>query len=219
MSISRRSGAGFTLLEVAVAMSILVLIAGTIFLVLRGTIEEASVLQQEQSRQQQVDGFIELCRRTFRMLPSQATIEGRVRQDSGKNLTEIIIRKAPESLAWGKVEDYNAISVIGLRPQIGGLFSLGLLRVTDPKDPGVDPVTESKPEDWLTLIADVVRADWRYYNAKSDLWLDEQPAGSGRPGAIEMSLTLAGEEEPLVIVFWVVPVVQQQVVSPAAKTK
>ncbi len=203
---------GFTLLEVTVAMAILVIIAGSIFAVLRGTISEVSVLSEEQSRQQEIDGFIELCRKTFRMLPAEASLEGRVRQDSGAVLPEILIRKAPESLAWGKVEDYDTISVIGLRPQIGGHFSLGLLRVSDPKNPLVDPVIASKAEDWLTLIPDVSKIEWRYYDARSAMWMDILPAGSGRPAAIEMKLLLPGDDDPLVVVFWVVPIVPQAVV-------
>ena len=130
MFTSRKARSGFSLLELTIALAILSLIAGSVYAVLRGTIEEADLLRQEQSRQQEIDGFVELCRRTFRMLPAQATLEGRVRQQEGKYLAELIIRNAPESLAWGKVDDLDAISVLGMRPQIGGLFSLGLLRVS-----------------------------------------------------------------------------------------
>jgi len=177
--------------------------------VLRGTIAEAAELQDSQARQQQIDGLIELCRRSFRMLPAQTVLEGRVRQDQGKYLPEIIFRNAPEIMSWDQAEDLNAITVLGLRPQLGGLFSLGLLRVSQPQDVSQDPLEGTQDSDWVILMPDIVQLSWRYYDPGSNSWMDALPQGSQRPLAVEMTLKLTGERDPRVLVFWVVPVVKQ----------
>lgn len=213
MSISpeifRRKRSGFSLVEVVFALLILALLTGSIYGVIKGVIQMTAGLEDARLRQQQVEGMIELCRRTFRMMPATAVWEGRLRRQDGKVLPEIIIRKAPELFAWDKVTDFEAVSVLGLRPQIGGLYSLSLLRVNQPEDVVKDPVEGSRPGDWLALVTDLSKVEWRYYDPRSDLWLDELPAGGLRPSAVELKLWLPGEEEPLVAVFWVVPMAAQ----------
>jgi hypothetical protein len=208
-TVARTNRYGFSLLEVTVALAVLMLVAGSIYGVLRGTLGLTAALEEERTRQEQIDGLIELCRKTFRMLPAEASLEGRVRREDGKLLPELIIRNAPETLAWDRVTDMEAISALGLRPQLGGLFSLGLLRTTKPEDINVEPVKLAKDGDWLTLVSDLEKAQWRYFDSRSGLWLDDLPAGSLRPNAIELSLWFPGEQEPLRAVFWVVPIARQ----------
>lgn len=204
---------GFTLLEVTVGLAILLLVAGCIYGVLRGTLEVTAGLEERRTRQEQVDGVVELCRRSFRMLPAEATLEGRVRRVDGRLLPELIVRDAPETLAWERVTDWEAISVLGLRPQAGGLFSLSLLRTTPPRDFREDPVALAADGEWLVLVPDVRQAGWRYFDARSNLWLEDLPKGRLRPEAIELTLWLAEEEEALRVVFWVVPMVRQITVT------
>jgi len=199
----------FSLLEVMIAIAILAMLAGSIYGVLKGVIQMTAGMEEARSRQQQIEGILELCRRTFRMMPANAIWEGRLRRQDGKVLPEIIIRDAPELLAWQKVEDFDAISVLGMRPQIGGLYSLSLLRVTQASELSQNPITTAKSSDWLTLVTDLSKIEWRYYDPRSGLWLDELPAGGLRPSAVELKLWLPEEEEPLVAVFWVVPMATQ----------
>jgi prepilin-type N-terminal cleavage/methylation domain-containing protein len=200
-----RRAAGFTLLEVTVALAVLLLVAGCIYGVLRGTLELTAGLSEQRTRQEQLDGVVELCRRTLRMLPAEALLEGRTRRVDGQLLPELIIRNAPELLAWERVTDWAAVSALGLRPQLGGLFSLALLRTTQPEDIAQDPVAAADAGEWLTLVPNLKKITWRYFDSRSGLWLDDFPVGNLRPDAVELTLWLAEEEEPLRMVFWVVP--------------
>lgn len=209
MFTSRNKSQGFTLIEVTLAMAVLVLVAGSVYGVLRGTIEVAAALEDSRQEQQQIDGLFDLCRTTFRSLPVEAIVEGKFRRQGGKTFSELLIRRAPELLAWDRVTDFKAVSILALRPQIGGLYSLSLLRVTEPQDPQADPSARSKDADWLKLVTDVSKVEWLYYNANSNLWLEELPPGGLRPNAIKLKLWLAGNKEPLTAVFSVVSIVKE----------
>jgi len=209
MFISLKRQRGFTLIEVTTAMAILTLVAGSVYGVLRGTIEVAAGLEQARREQQQMDGLFELCRRTFRSFPADAILEGRFKQQGGKAFPEVLIRRAPELLAWDQVTDFEAVSILALRPQVGGLYSLSLLRVTQPKDQLEDPTARSKDGDWLKLVTDLAKLEWRYFDPRSNLWLDELPIGGIRPTAVELKIWSGAEKNPTTAVFWVVPLVPQ----------
>jgi prepilin-type N-terminal cleavage/methylation domain-containing protein len=204
---------GFTLLEVMVAMGILALVAGSVYGVLRATIQMTAGMEDARIRQQQVDGLLELCRKTFRMMPAQAIWEGRLRRQDGKVYPEIILRKAPEMLAWDQVTDFDAVSVLGVRPQVGGLVSISLLRISPAGNPVADPVSAAQAADWVALVTDLSKVEWRYYDPRSDLWLDELPAGGLRPAAVELKVWFPEKAEPLVVVFWVVPMANEVAVT------
>ena len=214
---ARPSHSGFTLIEVTVSLLILALIAGGIFAALQGTISEAASIRDAQTRQQQIDGLLELCRTTFRTLPGNASVESRVREEKGKTVPELIFRNAPFVLAWDSAQRLDAVTVLGLRPQIGGLSTLSILRVSDPglaRDP-VDGVSDAA---WMPLVPDLSKVSWRFYDASSGRWLDLLPRGTARPTAVELQLTPSGATEPVRMVFWIPPVVTPPVATTFSNT-
>lgn len=217
MCTSRNPGkAGFTLLEVALALLILILIAGALFGVVQGTLTLAAGLEEAKRRDEEINGIYELCRRTFRTLPAEAKLVARVRETEGAKLPELIIHDAPELLVWKQIEDWDVVSALGLRPQTGGRFSLCLLRKSQGGDAQEDVVARALPGDWLVLMRDVVSLQWRFYNPELGTWMETVDRGSPRPAAAELTLELAGSEEPLRMVFWLVPVMAQAAVPTGA---
>jgi hypothetical protein len=213
MCTSRNPGkAGFTLLEVALALLILILIAGALFGVVQGTLTLAAGLEEAKRRDEEINGIYELCRRTFRTLPAEAKLVARVRETEGAKLPELIVYDAPELLVWKQIEDWDVVSALGLRPQTGGNFSLCLLRKSQGGDSQDDVVAQALPGDWLVLMRDVASLQWRFYNQELGTWVETLDRGGPRPAAAELTLGLAGSEEPLRMVFWLVPVVVQAAV-------
>lgn len=205
MSSSRKPKKGFSLIEVVIALTILVLLSGSVYAVLKGSIDTAATIRESQSRQQQIDGFLDLCRTVFHQLPAQAVLEGRIRESGSKAFPEIIFRNSPELFSWGNVTDLGAVTVLSLVPQIGGRFSLALLRSNPGRDVLADPVDKATSEDWVILVPDVTSVIWRYFDANSNNWLPLLPRGSRRPGAVELTLQLADVKEPIRMVFDILP--------------
>jgi len=204
-STSLKSSRGFSLLEVCLALTLLVLISGSIYAVLRGSMDTAAALRDDLKRSQEIEGIISLCKRTFHMLPSEARLESFISEESGAALPQLIVRNAPQLLSWGPPGDLDTVSILGLRPQTGGRYSLSLLRVNGGANPSADPTSKAKPADWMALVADVTKLNWRFYDAASNTWLDVLSPGQARPRAVEMTIALADEPKPIRAVFELVP--------------
>ncbi|MBI4024411.1 MAG: prepilin-type N-terminal cleavage/methylation domain-containing protein [Verrucomicrobia bacterium] len=195
---------GFTLLEVMLAVALLALLAGGLFAIVSGTMASAAELHQRQNRQQQVEGLVALCQRTFRTLPSSASLQGGVREESGVYLPEVILRQAPAAFSWGDPSVALPTAVLRARPQVGGLFGLGLLREHDSS--GVESSSESeRPVRWLMLLSDIRKLEWRFYDSRTATWMEEWNDHALRPSLVELTLTLAGELSPVRFIFWLPP--------------
>jgi prepilin-type N-terminal cleavage/methylation domain-containing protein len=206
MSISHKHHAGFTLLEVLVALALFSLLSGALMLTVRNCLSGAAGLQQMQEREQTMAGFTELCSHTFRTLPATASLEGGIFQVDGKFIPQVILRQAPQAFSWGDDSQFQGESILSARAQTGGLFSLGLARVPTKND-----TFGSEPEvRWLLLIKDIKEIKWRFYDPRQTRWLDEWRDGSTRPSLIELNLLMPGEKIPLRRVFWLPALVRSQ---------
>lgn len=68
---------------------------------------------------------------------------------------------------------------------------------TDRGHPLLQPDAEGR--FWFDLLPEVDRVEWRFYDPKKKLWVDQQ--GPSRPPLIELLLTLPGRQQPLRAVF------------------
>ena len=60
----------FTLLEVTLALMILMLLVGVLYAMVDSTVRSASQLEEKQNRNQELSGFLTLCRKTFHSMPA-----------------------------------------------------------------------------------------------------------------------------------------------------
>jgi type II secretory pathway pseudopilin PulG len=205
MSINLKSSPrrAFTIFEVMLALTLLVVLVGGLFGVLQACMESAAELQSRQQQNQSINGFIELFRRTVRNLPVEASMEGgQFEEGSGQFLQKIYFRNAPRAFAWGEDSLFLGETILSARPQVGGLFSLGVYRSTESEQ----KLRSSEADDklrWLFLIKDLREIKWRFFDPRSGVWQEEWRDASSRPTLIEMNLTLAGETNAITSVFWV----------------
>jgi prepilin-type N-terminal cleavage/methylation domain-containing protein len=92
--------AGFTLIEVVVAIAILALMAGTIFAIVEGSTRasvEIAELRQEDAR---VEACLAQFREMFAGLPGGATLELRL-VESAPLMQELVVRGAPGAFVFG----------------------------------------------------------------------------------------------------------------------
>ena len=94
------SSRGFTLLELVIAMTILALLSGMVFSIVRGSMKTAFDMQMIQKENDQVSRFIALCRQTFQRLPSTAIITIKTTQAGEPVMQELTISGAPETFAF-----------------------------------------------------------------------------------------------------------------------
>jgi prepilin-type N-terminal cleavage/methylation domain-containing protein len=192
-----RGRAGFTLLEVVVAMVIMSILAGSLYSLVKTTIQSSVLLENSIRREQEITGFIDLCQKTFRSLPPGATLEGTFREEGGAQVKALIVRESPKTLSWGDTASSHGISVISAKAQNNGLLSLALSHSLE---------YESKEARWLQLMSNVQQFQLKFYDPRSGSWNEEWKDPSFRPSLIEMQIKLSEGDRAYRHIFWLPPV-------------
>ena len=220
----------FSLLEVVIALTILAMITGTLFAIIKGSVRGASDIERTQRENDQINRFLELCRITFQTMPSSATLTLKQLDSSGMSSSqELSIAGVPTCFGFGAAPTSYEETVIGLRPDVIVPTSEDgspryLLSITR-KDilaasadasqivvftTGLDENPEYAPDDqqrtWLPLLRGVKMMKWRFFKDSSDEWLEEW-SESKWPDLIELQLQMEGRSLPTRIV-WAVPETQ-----------
>ena len=193
----------FTLLEVTLALAILMLLVGVLYAMVDSTVRSASELEEKQNRNQELSGFLTLFRKTFHSMSSDVIFAGRVIPQGDKYVQELIFRNSPGLLWWGDAKNASASTILGVRGQVGGLVSLGILQDTE------DDITSylnggNATRPWLILYPDLRQAEWRFFDSRTSLWSKEWNDTLFRPAYVELTLTT--EEGTEKYIFWVPPV-------------
>jgi Prokaryotic N-terminal methylation motif len=201
MKLIRRHHPAFTLIEVVLALSILVLLAGALFSTVKVTMETTAVLQQTQQFRQKIFGFFTLVEETFRALPASALLVWGTREEQGLGLPEIILREAPGALAWGERRLFSGEIALVTRAEANRTITLGLERREVELSTG-----QMKPNPpWLPLLTQLKKVQWRFFDSRNGNWQEFWNDGATHPTLIELSLEFEGETERWSHVFWLPP--------------
>lgn len=188
----------FTLIEVMMALAILVLLAGGLFGTVRATLEAASNISRIQHSREQIFGFFQLCQQSLRALPASAIVVWGNREEKGISLPELILRNAPQALAWGDLTSFQGEIVLQSRLEQNGSVSLGL------EQRAIDPATgQTLPNPaWLPLLQQLEKVSWKFYDARNGQWQEFWNDPNQHPALIKLSLIFQGDPTVWSQTFW-----------------
>ncbi|MEZ0389825.1 MAG: type II secretion system protein J, partial [Verrucomicrobium sp.] len=186
-----RFRAGFTLLEIIMAMTLLALLSGMVFGIVRVSLRAAVETQQVQQENDEVNRYVALCRHMFQNLPVTAILTLKVTESGTAPMQELTVSGAPESFSYGYSPMSYKDTILGLRPDYTAtetaengvhVYYLGLSR----EDIIPDQVGQSEgtargsgvgleaPDDqgryWMPMLKNVISLNWRFYKADEDIW-------------------------------------------------
>ena len=214
----RRCRGAFTLIEVVIGLTILAMITGTLFAIIRGAVSGAADIERLQRENDSINRFVELCRITFQTMPSTATLGLEITERTDPLLQELTISGAPHCFGFGTSATSYKDTILGLRldtsasaPTDTVRYNLSLSREdlipkTDDNEMAVRQDANSPTaadEDgryWMPLLPSVGSLTWRFYKQSEDVW-EEEWSASQWPDLIEMNLTMEGRTLPLRAVF------------------
>ena len=211
---------GFTLIEVIIGLTILTMITGTLFAIIKGAVRGAADIERVQRENDSINRFIELCRQTFQTMPSTATLTLKITEETDPLMQELTITSAPHCFGFGTSVTSYKDSIIGLRPDTVlsnstetnlARYNLSLSREdliprTSDNELAIQQEENSPtaPDDegryWMPLLSGVTGLSWRFYKQTDDTWEDEW-SDSKWPDLIEMTLAMDGRTQPLRAVF------------------
>lgn len=203
----------FTLMELSLALSILTLLAGTLFAIVDATFRASSELQAGQDRNREISAFLSLCRQTFANLPAPATFQAQVVPDGRRYSSQLIFRNAPGLMAWGDSKNTFDTTILAVREQVGGLAGVGILQDSDKRIQAYLN-GDTGARQWLMLLRDLRDAQWRFYDPATSTWVKEWNNITARPAYAELTLTTADDTQTYVFKLPPVAPLQQALPLP-----
>jgi prepilin-type N-terminal cleavage/methylation domain-containing protein len=214
---TRTNRNGLTLIEVMVALGVLVILVGGIFLVVQTTLKTVLEIDNNASREDEVTNLIDILRGGFRDLPSRARIAAEPATEGSVDQYLIVVRDAPGFLTWlAQPEADDMIVLLSLRQDDADSgWRVCLKRFAPPEsfsEHDLNPknlLRAGARMPWLELVGDFKKLGARFYDGTTRKWKDEWKDEPTRPALIELTVIYehakdARSERP---VLWVPPVI------------
>jgi len=204
MSIKPSKKSAFTLVEVVLAVIILGLLGSVLFTLVESTLGAAAQLNTKQNQTQELNGLIEVCRKTFSNLDGRSFLTASVKPAPGGGyVQEIRVENGPLAFAWQGNGSETGVTTISPRPQANGLLAFCLRHELDQTDLQRPEITE--PAKWFVLVRDLKKMEWRFFDSRSATWRKEWEEGAFRPSLIELIIHSPASPEEVRVVFNVLP--------------
>lgn len=165
--------AGFTLLEMIVALSAFVLLMGGIFAISQGTMELGSDMTLMQERSQIRQNFISFLRRSFRNLPGDAEMRLTVTARGSSYVPSLNFINAGTSFTMGGPLAPDTSVDLYAEERPGGYLRVGLRMLDDRQTRALrsnQTVRYNKDQPTIPLMDNVSRFEWRYYDSATNRW-------------------------------------------------
>lgn len=210
----RTSAAGFTLLEIVIALAVFLIIMAGVFAIAKGSMELSSELTQTQERAMTRQNFIEFLRTSFRRLPGEAEITLSLENQRGTYVPTINIFNGGDAFSPGPSQPPESSVELFSQQMAGDYMRVGLRILDDqqtqaqrsgraPRRSGTGAAAEAV----LPLIERVARFEWKFYNPGTQRW-EETWKPPARPLFAELSLML-DDAIPTRMVFWIPPITKR----------
>jgi prepilin-type N-terminal cleavage/methylation domain-containing protein len=219
---AQRTATGFTLLEVVIALTILGLITGTLFAIIRGSVKGSVDIEKLQQENDQINRFIDLCRETFLALPAPAalTLTSLDPNNPTGGQQELGIAGMRTCFTFGTRPVSYSETIIGLQPDMRKptadtgetryILSITRTDIIPPMNAEGEyrglqmEQWGMKPDDqeryWHPLLRGVTSLKWRFWKESTDEWL-EVWEDTTLPDMVEMQLLMNGRTTPTRMVF------------------
>ncbi len=202
-AIENRKSNGFTLLEIILAITIFLLITGSVFTLTIGATRLGAELENSWTRHQQLTRFVDLCRTTLRTMPPEVRIEGKREETGGRAFQGLAFQNLHDWFGLGTGPSDHRTTILQTYPRTGGGVEIRLVI----QDDSTASLSTSRDSEIVHLILpDLREVTWRYFNPSNQLWLEVWTDAGSRPSLIEVTLLPMESDIPIRGVFWLPPV-------------
>ncbi len=218
-----RAAAGFTLLEVMLAVGLMGILIGGIFSVQRGALMITRNVMEQQEESMRMSSFAELMRRNFEQAPGNCRIN-LVLPRGGDGVSEVYFKDYPLAFAWSGISAGSKGVVLRLERNKARNFSAVILYLDDEavksyeagslNEREVNRETGKLRVQRLELMTGIKEMLWKVIDDTvatnsgapdgSEDWLTEWPLEkTKRPTRVRFYLTMVDSGDPLSLIFWV----------------
>ncbi|MBL9132529.1 MAG: prepilin-type N-terminal cleavage/methylation domain-containing protein [Verrucomicrobiaceae bacterium] len=211
--------AGFTLMEIVIALVIIGMLSISMLEIIRNTVRAAAQTEDLRRESDQINRLIESCRKTFTTMPATGTLALKIVQTTEPIIQELTITGSPDCFPFGPNPITFKDTILRVRPHPDGVVDLNdmplhyfclsredlIPKTGDSDEPAQASTTGIYAPDedgryWMPLLPDVVSLKWRFYVEKDDTWVEEW-SKTQWPDLIELQFTLKDRTTPTRMVF------------------
>ena len=176
--------AGFTLIEVVLALAILGILTGAVYSIASSAMEASKATLAEQASSRRLEAFLSVTRDAFLCLPREGRIQLRfTRAPSGAPVPEVIFEEATG--VFGIPSLGGGALILSARPRADGTRTMSVLRI--PKGTqGLQLDRLTAQGAWIPLLPRVERVRWSFM--ANGQWRDEWLPENGRPLAARLQM-------------------------------
>ena len=197
----RRSG--FTLLEMMMTLAVFILLVAAVFTLMTGTLQSASMLQENSNRKDQTNALEAYFKRQLTSLPVASTIVSYQRGD-GEGLVQNGILFGTINLATaidGTIQP-NGLYTLRVCNLATGAATSGSLAI-DARQSLLQSVTTNDPAlVWTPLMTDIKTIDWKFLDFNQTQWVELWSSGT-KPNLVEFDFQPAGDLNGTTFDFWI----------------
>jgi prepilin-type N-terminal cleavage/methylation domain-containing protein len=190
----------FTLLEVMLAVTILALIAGSIYRFVVVDIKSIKLSTDDAVEKNSIRNLVSVLQEEFSNLPvgQQNALLGEAHKFSDKESDQVEwLTEAGNGLFTENASGLWKVTLI-LRPDDGAnTYTLGILRQV--------PDNSKKEDNWLPLLPRVDAIEIRYFDQRLNAWLDKWSDAQARPALVRVRIWRTDETIPYEVVIELPP--------------
>lgn len=198
--------AGFTLIEMVLAIAIFALLIAGIFSISTGALELSTDLAYAQDRALMRQNLVEFFRKSFRSLPGGAEITLTNRAVGGAYYPTLRVQGGGTSFSPGHSIPPEASIEVYVEERPGGYQRIGVRLLDKEQTEAAEMNREVKtdPAAALPLLETVSKFQWRLFHGTGNQWR-ELWRKEGRPLFAELTFALDDKRETRAV-FWIPPV-------------
>lgn len=195
-AVRKRNVHAFTLFEVMLGMTIMVIMVAGIYGTVQAVIQAAGIVQTQQKIQTSKEALVELLRKNFLELPEKSIALLEVRQGKPGYLSELYLEDAPAAFQWGENGGHPGVTVLSLENRSDGSLAFGIRRIDR------DESNRSREQaGWISLVDDLRLFRWEFFDLRKQKWLGKWDDKNTRPDLIRLTMQFQGENEPMTVTF------------------
>lgn len=209
---SPKAGAGFTLIEMVLAVAITGMLLAGVFSVAQSATSMADEVSSSQERAMLGQSFTGLLRRTFEQVPGNAQVELVItdKGSGGAAHSDIVFTDYPLAFAWAGVEAGAKTVIFRIEQDARGSLQARVLYLNEDQAEEyeknrlkfTDPTVAS-----LVLVDGLRFCTWYFWDERTEEWVDEWDArqyANRRPSLVNLYLKFYSEDSMGEnVTFWI----------------
>lgn len=207
----RKNQAGFTLLELVLAMMILAAVIGMVFATARTALALGNTVVETQNEEMLHQAFFDLLGGRFQSLPGNTRLELKSSKDGGIVLSDLTLQNVPLGFTWdGAERTAKTVQISTVKRRSGYLdivlryYEHEILAGSD-SEFGASAVTSNEPFAEIVLLSDVAYFEWRALDGRAMEWSYDWEIQGRMPLQLELVMAIGAEGREMRRIFWIPP--------------